>query len=196
MTILRNILAGIAGALGLIFIAGFLLPDFVHVKRSVIIDAPREEVFDLVGNFHEWPEWSPFLDFRYDVNMHVSGEGVGHRVTWVSRDDNRRNGYQTIVHYQRPSMVETKLDLGQVGYGKASFVLLNHGDTQTKVIWSYYARTRDGAAMHQKPGRTYVGYAMDRILGTAYERGLNRLKDHAENEAVLTAAHQAQSAQN
>ncbi|HOP21120.1 MAG TPA: SRPBCC family protein, partial [Amphiplicatus sp.] len=57
---LGRILIGLAAIFAIVIALGFVLPDKTHVERSIVINAPQEEVFALVSDFNEWSAWSPW----------------------------------------------------------------------------------------------------------------------------------------
>ena len=52
----------------------------VSVRKSIVIDAPLEKVYEFVRNFKEWPAWSPWL--ITDPECKVSYADDGGQYTW------------------------------------------------------------------------------------------------------------------
>jgi uncharacterized protein YndB with AHSA1/START domain len=176
---MKKILYGLGGlALGL-YLAGFFLPDEVIVQRQVQIDAPREKVFALVSDFNAWDKWSPWKEMDPNAVFAVDGAGIGHRMVWESDHEKVQDGSQTIVTYDPPRMVESRYNLGAWGGGYGVFVLVER-DGGTYVTWAFNTSMRQGKAPWEAPIHAWYGLFMDENLGPTYERGLERLKEVAE----------------
>lgn len=175
----KKIIGGVVATLFIIAALGFVLPDKAHVERSVVVNAPPERVFALVSDFSEWSRWSPWADLDPTTAYEISGAGVGHRMSWVSKDPNVGSGVQTVTAIEPPTRLVTRLEFGDMGKADATFTLTPEGDA-TKVVWSLDSRMREGVPLWMKPVSTYLGFFMDGMVGADYEKGLARLKAAAE----------------
>jgi uncharacterized protein YndB with AHSA1/START domain len=182
--LLKKVLGGLAALIVIVIALGFVLPDEVHLKREITINAPQEEVFALVSDFNRWNEWSPWASIDPDAQYKVSGSGVGQRMEWKSDHPEVGNGVQEITTMNAPDSVTTHLDFGDMGQADATFTLSPVSDGATKVVWSFETKMREGVAFHMKPISTYMGFAMESMLGPSYEEGLANLKRAAEEETV------------
>lgn len=176
---MKRILAGILAFLVIVIGLGFLLPDRVHVERSVVINAPREDVFALVGDFQRWDAWSPWADIDPATQYQITGAGVGSKMTWSSKNPKVGSGAQEIIGYEPPSLLKTKLDFGGNGGGEATMTLTDEQGA-TKVLWTLETRMRAGVPVPMQPIGTYMGFFMDGMIGKDYEKGLAKLKAAAE----------------
>ena len=176
---MKRILLGALALLAAVFVLGFVLPDKVHVERATTINAPRETVYALVGDFNRWNEWSPWADLDPDTTYTITGAGLGSRMAWSSKDPDVGSGVQEIVGYEPPALMKTKLDFGDMGGGEATMMLTDEGGV-TKVVWSMETRMRKGVPFLMQPIGTYMGFFMDGMIGKDYEKGLAKLKAAAE----------------
>jgi uncharacterized protein YndB with AHSA1/START domain len=175
----RKIVGTVFAALLVLVGLGFVLPDKAHVERSVVVNAPPEKVFALVSDFNQWSRWSPWADLDPNTAYQITGSGVGHRMSWSSKDPNVGSGVQTVTAIEPPSRLVTHLEFGEMGKADATIALTPEGDA-TKVVWSLDAKMRDGVPFWMKPMSTYMGFFMDGMVGRDYEKGLARLKAAAE----------------
>ncbi|MEM9013314.1 MAG: SRPBCC family protein [Pseudomonadota bacterium] len=176
---MRRVLIGIVIILIVAIGLGFVLPDRVEVEREVVIDAPPAQVYALIADFNQWERWSPWAERDPEAQYTITGEGVGHRMEWVSDDPQLGNGSQEITALTPDSRVESALSFGDMGQGRATFELSPEG-TGTRVVWSFATNMRDGTATMMQPVATYLGFFMDGMLGGDYETGLANLKTTAE----------------
>ena len=161
----------------LFVVIGALLPSSRAVERSIIIDAPPAKVFPHLNSmkaFHVWSPWSA-IDPETVYNFEGPETGVGSRMTWYSGNQQVGQGSQEITSSINNREVVTTLTFGDKGNGTATF-LLEPENTATRVRWQF--GTEFGWDLF---GR-YVGLMLDTMIGTQYDKGLNKLKSMIEAE--------------
>jgi len=55
MTRLLEVLVAIAIVFVLAVILGVVLPDHLHIERSVVVSSPVRQVYDVLSGFHTYP---------------------------------------------------------------------------------------------------------------------------------------------
>ena len=146
------------------------------VVRTTTIDAPAERVRELVHDFREWTQWSPWEDLDPDLRRTYSGPdtGVGAHYTWQG---NRRagKGSMTItgdspdqvdvhLHFDKPFPADNRIEL----------VLTPTMERSTVVEWRMHGEL--GGVM-----RVFsLVRSMDAMIGPDFEKGLSSLKRVAE----------------
>ena len=170
-----KIIGGLATALLVAFVAGFVLPSQVHVERSLLIDAPPTELFPLVSDLNQWDAWSPWAKMDPNAEMTISGTGVGQTMQWHSEDPQVGDGTQTVTNLEPPNQITTHLDFGDQGVADATLELTPQTDG-TLVSWSLDMNVREGVPTLAQPISTYFGFLMDSMIGKDYETGLSNLK--------------------
>jgi hypothetical protein len=159
----------------LLVLIGLLLPSNTEVERSIVIEAPADEVFPHLNSMRAFHAWSPWSAVDPDTQYEFSGpdQGVGSRMAWHSGDGRVGQGSQQITAILPTERVEMKLEFGEQGDGTAAFLLDSEGDA-TRVRWQF--RTEFGWDLFSR----YVGLMLDSMIGAAYEKGLRTLKDQIE----------------
>jgi uncharacterized protein YndB with AHSA1/START domain len=178
LTILKWLFYLIA-AIAIIIVGGsFLLPAQAVVTRS----APPDKVFAIVGDLRRFQEFSPWADVDPDIKYTFEGpeSGVGQEMNWTSANADIGNGTQTIVRYEPPTFVESRLNFGMHGKPVASFDLVP-STAGTNVTWTF---TSDLDGIPAK----WFGLMFDRWIGPDYEKGLVKLKAVAEKPLPEPAA--------
>ena len=175
MRFLRNLLIFIVLVIAAVVAVAYVLPRKVPVERSVVIEAPREQVFPYLNSLQRGAEWSPWLGLDPNVQLTYEGpeEGVGNTLAWTSEHPNVGSGRQEITLSEPNARVESSLDFGDMGTATAWLALEPEG-AGTKVTWGLLAD------MGMNPVGRWMGLMMDRWAGTDYERGLVSLKKLAE----------------
>lgn len=163
------------GLVVLVFGLGFVLPSHNHVQRDILINAEPEVVFAQISDFHAWENWSPWANIDPNASMSVEGKGIGQIMTWVSEDPQVGTGTQEIIELDAPRHLVTHLEFGGEGNADATFELQSEAG-QTRIVWSLDFDAREGLPLWQQPVSTYLSYAMDVMIGSSYETGLQKLK--------------------
>ncbi|MBV8328595.1 SRPBCC family protein [Chryseobacterium sp.] len=108
-----------------------------HYEKSVVINAPKEKVWQYVGSLKGYNAWDPFSKADKNIVITYSGEGdkVGDSYHWKG-DKNVGEGEQTITEIVPGEKMMTKLHFIQPfeGDAKAAFVVTPEG-SGTKVTW-------------------------------------------------------------
>lgn len=145
-----------------------------HFEQSVVINAPKEKVWQHVGSLKEYNVWDPFSKADKDIVITYSGAGdkVGDSYHWKG-NDKVGEGEQSITEAVPNDKLVTKLHFIKPfeSEAKASFVLSPEG-TGTKVTWSIdYELTTIMKIM--KP-------MMDMNMKKIFDQGLGDLKKLSE----------------
>ena len=176
MAILKKLILVVALLLVLLAAIGMLLPRWVHVERSIVIDAPRATVFAFVDRFKQFNKWSPWADVDPDAKYTWEGPdyGVGAKQSWVGNPKTIGSGSEEIVEVKPPELVKVRLDFGAQGVSASQFLLAVEG-AGTNVTWSF------DSDMGAGPIGRYFGLLIDHWVGPDYEKGLANLKKLAES---------------
>ncbi|MGV6825934.1 MAG: SRPBCC family protein [bacterium] len=175
MAIARFLLKVLFMMLVILVVVGLILPADVQVERSIVIEAPAENVFPHINSMKVFNQWSPWakLDPNTEFTFEGPSYGVGSKMSWYSTQANVASGSQTIVVSKPNKLVMTELDFGEEGSGTARLEL-SPAPGGTKVRWVF--DTDFGWDLF---GR-YVGIFMDSMLGPSYDEGLANLKKRIE----------------
>jgi uncharacterized protein YndB with AHSA1/START domain len=170
----------IAAVLAFVFIVAATRPNTFRVERSVTIDAPPENIFPLIDDFHNWPGWAPQDKEDPSMKRTYSGaaSGTGAVSDWNSTG-NAGRGRMSIMESTPPTGLVIKVDFVKpfAAHNLNEFVLrpTSGQGPATKVTW-----TMQGSNLCvMKLMSTFVN--MDRVMGKHFESGLNNLKKAAEN---------------
>ena len=179
----RNILIGLAALVAVVVGGAFVLPQKVHVERSIVIGASPDQVFAVINDLTRAKEWGAWYKRDPDMQLSVEGPpaGVGAKIKWTSVSQG--SGSQEIVASEPFTTVKTKLDFGDKGKADAAFELAP-AEGGTKVTW-----TMDTDVGMNPIGR-YMGLMFDSWVGKDYEEGLANLKKlvEAQAQAATTTA--------
>ena len=173
MRILRNVAIGIAGLAGLLFLIGLFLPEATHMERSVRVNAPAEEVYQLVNDLPSWTKWSPWYEMEPTAEMTYStpASGKGSWYAWDGQELGR--GKLMITDAVAGSRIDTEMEFEGQGGAEADFFFEPNEDGTTTVTWAFDTE-------HENVMGRWFGVMLDRMLGPDYEKGVTNLKRVAE----------------
>lgn len=173
---LTTILVILVVVIAIILLLAMSKPNSYRVERSATIQAPPERIFELVNEFRNWPQWSPWekLDPAMKKDLGGPPAGVGSSYAWEG-NSKAGKGRMEITESDAPRRV--KLDLNFIKPFKSNNVTEFHlqpRDAGTNVRW-----TMDGPA--PLPTKVMMVFMnMDKMVGRDFDEGLANLKRVAE----------------
>jgi len=145
----------------------------LNISKSITIDRPTLEVFEIVRNFTSWPYWSPWIIIEPDCKLSYSEDGKSY--SW----DGNIIGSGTMDLDQAVTGKSLEMDLQFFKPWKSQAKVIFLFDTignETKVTWSM-----NGSLPFFM---FWMKSMMACLVGMDYERGLLMLKDFAERGSV------------
>jgi hypothetical protein len=169
LLLLVIVIAGLAGTIA-------LRPDTFHIERRMIVDAPPQDVFAQVNDFHRWDDWSPWAKIDPDATVSFEGPraGPGAIFKWAG-NDKIGQGTMTLVANKAGEFVRVDVEFVKPFAGKSTseFTFRQQGD-RTQVTW-----TSSGPMTFLSKAMCLVRN-MDTVLGPDMEKGLVQMKAAAE----------------
>lgn len=171
------ILVAILAMIALLAVVVAVQPADFRITRSMLIDAPAEELYPLANNPREFQRWNPFAEIDPNAKIEYSGpeSGVGAAYKW-SGNNQAGEGRMEIIETKEPNLVRYSLDFirPMTASNIAEFTFEPEGN-QTKASWS----------MSGKNG--FFGKAFnlvvncEKMVGSEFEKGLTKLKSITES---------------
>src|SRR5579871_2666115 len=150
-------------------------PDTFRVKRSIAVKAAPEKIAPFIGDFKNWPLWSPYekKDPAMQRTLGSVTAGKGATYEW-SGDKNVGHGRMEILEAQ-PARIVIKLDFYTPfeAHNTAEFSLVPKG-AETELTWAMSGP----APLMNKVMSTLMN--LDKMIGGDFEVGLANLKALAE----------------
>ncbi len=150
-----------------------------NIEKSIEINKSKTEVFQFLGNFMNWPNWSPWLSQEPDCDFSVEGNpgAISHKQSWSGAyigagnmvinevKENQFIGYD--LEFLKPWKSKSKVE----------FVLTEgKGPESTLVTWKMIGSLPFFMFFFKK--------MMHALVGNDYDRGLSMLKEHLETGQV------------
>lgn len=149
----------------------YFLPQAGHVERSIVIERPASQVFDMVNSFQRFDEWSPWHRKDPQMQTMVSGAESGFGATHKMVSENPKIGTteQRIIESDPYRLVKIQHNWDRFGNATVSF-RFKPDDLGVQTTWSY------DIDLGMDPMMRYRGLYMDSAVGEDLQMGLMRLK--------------------
>ncbi len=158
----------------LVIVAGSIyiatLENDYHVKRTKVINAPAEVVFNKINDYKDWPEWSPWLgqDPEAELTFGDKTSGVGASYSWAGKKAGEGNMETLSVS---EDSISQKLNILKPMESTSNiYWKLNSLENGTEVTWGM----KGDLDFMSKAYMAFNG-GMDKLIGPDYELGLVKL---------------------
>jgi uncharacterized protein YndB with AHSA1/START domain len=151
-------------------------PENFKLERSTTISAPPQRVFELIDDFHNWTEWSPWEGLDPELAREYSGPdaGVGAKYHWLG---NRKVGEGRMENVESVPNERIGVKLSFIKPFKAEnmtlFEIVPSGDS-VSVKWTM---TGHRPLFMRMLGKVFK---IDEQIGRDFEKGLAQMKAAAE----------------
>jgi uncharacterized protein YndB with AHSA1/START domain len=174
MKIFKRILIIIGLLISVILIIGLFVKKDYQVERDVVINKPRQEVFDYVkylknqDNFSKWASMDPDMRTSY----RGTDGSVGFVSAWESDDKNVGKGEQEITGIIEGQRIDYELRFIEPfeSTSLAYMITEDVSDQQTKVRWGFTGR------MNYPMNLMLLFMDFEKMIGDDFEHGLENLK--------------------
>jgi effector-binding domain-containing protein len=147
-------------------------------ERSISIDKHISLVSPVIGNFHTWQQWSPWMCMEKECSVKIEGSigEVGHRQAW---DGERIGSGKMVMTSKSDAGFKYDLEFLKPWKSKSTVEFKFEGvGGETKVTWLMNGGVPIYLFFLRKMMRAWVG--------SDYERGLKMLKEYLETGSVST----------
>ncbi len=160
------------------FVLAFIGPKGFEVKRTRVIKAPKELVWNQISDFKAWEAWSPWQE--KDPSTENTYEGTvnekGYKMSWVG--DISGTGSMTLVQANPEDSIWYDLAFEKPYESKATNGFkLNETEEGTEVTWWITGEY----GLIERPMMMFMD--MEKMIGGDFERGLERLDSVSVVEA-------------
>lgn len=181
-----KILKIVGGLLIIIILAvvalGIIMPEDYQVERTVNINAPKQIIWKNIASFKAMDEWSPWREMDPNQTTEYFGEEgeVGSGTRWVGDPETVGTGSQELILSDPMNRIETKLKF-EVPWEAENDVYITLADAESgfDVTWGFTGKM----AFPMNVLLPIIG--IEEGVGSDFEKGLQKLKEIAENQTNL-----------
>jgi len=175
-----KLIAVIAGLfVAFILVAAFIVDNEYSVERYVIINQPKQEVFDYIRSLKNQDNYSVWAALDPDMHQEFRGTDgtVGFVSAWEGNSDVGK-GEQEIVRIVEGERIDYELRFIEPFEGIADAYMITDAvaENQTMVIWGFES------SMPRPMNLMLLFMNMEDLIGADYETGLANLKSILENQ--------------
>ena len=173
MKALKIILVVLLIILGGLSIWNLTLDPAFETKRTIKIEAPQEVVFNIVGDFKTWPEWSHwFKDTTMVATFDGPTSGMDAGYSWTSKQSG--SGFQNFTGVYPSDSLTTYINFGMMGDSDGKWTFSEENGA-TSVSWQFNG---------EMPFLLrFMAAGIEPAVGPQFEEGLSNLKAMAEKMA-------------
>lgn len=180
MKILKWLFVIVVIIIAIPLIAAIFIPKDYSVSREVVINKPKQEVFDYVkflknqNDFSKWAKLDPHMKKTFTGNDAT----VGFISAWESDSSNVGAGEQEIKAIKNGERIDYEIRFKKPFESTSSAYMTTEdaGGNQTKVKWVFYGN------MPYPMNLMKVIMNMDESVGNDLQTGLNNLKGIVEKK--------------
>ncbi|NQZ44483.1 MAG: SRPBCC family protein [Flavobacteriaceae bacterium] len=162
----------------LVLFLALIAPKTYDVSRSITINRPKQQVFDVLKSLKRQDEWSPWA--KKDPNMHKEFRGTDGEVGSVSYWNGNKEvgeGEQEITKIMDGERIEGELRFLKPWKSESDCYFITEApeEGQTKVTWGFSGKNKFPFSIMM------LFMSMDKMVGKDFEEGLDSLKALMEN---------------
>lgn len=151
------------------------MTDYLVVERKIDIAAPTAQVQNLITDFHNWRDWSPWEDLDPNLERTYKGpdSGVGAQYEWSG---NKKAGAGMMeIKAIAPTQIAVDLNFTRPfkSDSKTTFDFQDRGQATT-VVWQVHTPKTLMVKIFS------IFMKLDKTVGGDLEKGLAQLKAAAE----------------
>ena len=169
---LRKVTRVLALIILLLVVGGFFMPTDYRVERSVLINAPRDEIYKDLFQGDRLSGWMYIQNGKVDSFEGALGEG--NSIT-LSYDGTPEQGVLSVVELSEKSVrfdVRPKPKVNVVH----NVITLQSSNGSTLVVWTIEGDLSAGLLS------PYLAVFANKIAGNNFEKSLQKLKDQVESQ--------------
>jgi len=184
MKVLRISLIVLGILVAIVAVLAFLAPKDMNLERSIVINAPREVVYQHVKTLTAQNVWSPWtqLDSTMTAEYRGTDGEVGAVYAWQGNSEVGK-GEQEITSVTPNERVEQVIRFEEPFASTAAvfIALTDTTDNSTKVSWGFKSK------MQIPFNAMGLFFNMTEAIGQDYDKGLNSLKTLVESAPKMNA---------
>ncbi|MFA8342923.1 MAG: SRPBCC family protein [Rhodothermaceae bacterium] len=181
MKVLKIVGIALITLVAVFFILAAVAPKEYRVERTVLINAPKDVVFDNVKYWKNWGKWSPWGEM--DPQMVITVEGPdgtkGSKYVWEGTPELTGKGEMINKGVKELEEISYRLRFILPWEGESDgYVRLSDKEGKVEAAWGFYGE-------YPYPANIMLLFiSMEDMMKKDFDRGLELLKNISEKEAA------------
>lgn len=183
MRLIKMFLFVLAGLFAVVTIIGLFIPSSVKISRGIVINADHSKIYQELSDVKDWNKWLPWItsDSGALVQLSPVTNEPGSFFKWQGLTY-KSSGTITLQQIN-PDLITVHYQLKDMNDAAGGFRLRSVGTNKQETELQWFME------YHLKwyPWERFYGIFLDRIIGPAFDKGLEQLKIFAEAKTVSTS---------
>jgi len=165
----------------IILVAGFFISPKFHFEKSIVINAPKEEIWKNISTFSNFEKWDPWSIKDPKIQKTISGtDGTpGATYSWTGNKE-VGSGSQTFIEIVPFDHININLEFKEPFEKKAAIkYTLSPEGNNTKITWSF-----DTEFGYPWNAVSSLFMNLDKRMDKDFSTGLANLKKLCESNAI------------
>lgn len=181
---LKTLIIVLSTVLILFVLIGFFLPNEYRVESSVVIAAEKEQVYAVVADLKNWPEWTTWsreFDPQCQWTFEGAESGAGAVMRWEGDPERLRTGEMRLTDASPERGLEYELVFSDRNFQTRGSLAFSPDPGGVRVTWS-----NEGALGSKPIGgwvKVMIGSIIARTMAGDFKTSLDRLKQRVEGAA-------------
>jgi Polyketide cyclase / dehydrase and lipid transport len=180
MRLIKMFLFVLIGLFAVITIIGLFIPSSVKISRGIIVTADSSKVFKELSDVKNWNKWLPWITADSGAVFQLSAvtDQPGSYFRWKGVKLNSA-GTMTIQSIKQNEILVLH-ELKDMNNAEGGFRIRSTGanNNVTEVLWYMEYKLK------WYPWERFFGIFTDRIIGSAFDKGLEQFKNYIEQSDV------------
>ena len=180
MRLIKMFLFVLIGLFAVITIIGLFIPSSVKISRGIIVSVDSSKVYNELSDVKNWNKWLPWItaDSGAVVQLSAVTDKPGAYFRWKGV---KLNSAGTItIQTMNPGEILLLHELKDMNKADGGFRIRSTGanNNVTEVLWYMEYKLK------WYPWERFFGIFTDRIIGSAFDKGLEQFKNYIEQADV------------
>jgi hypothetical protein len=178
MRLIKMFLFVIVGLFAVITVIGLFIPSSVKISRGIIVSADSSKVYNELSDVKNWNKWLPWItaDSGAIVQLSATTNSPGSFFRWKGV---KINSAGTItIQSSKPNEILLLHELKDMNKAEGGFRMRSVSPVETEMLWYMEYKLK------WYPWERFFGIFTDRIIGSAFDKGLEQFKNYIEQAAV------------
>ena len=180
MRLIKMFLFVLIGLFAVITIIGLFIPSSVKISRGIIVTADSSKVYKELSDVKNWNKWLPWITADSGAVFQLSAvtNQPGSYFRWKGM---KLNSAGTItIQSSKPNDILLLHELKDMNNAEGGFRIRSTGanNNVTEVLWYMEYKLK------WYPWERFFGIFTDRIIGSAFDKGLEQFKNYIEQADI------------
>lgn len=180
MRLIKMFLFVLIGLFAVITIIGLFIPSSVKISRGMIVTADSSKVYKELSDVTNWNKWLPWITADSGAVFQLSAvtDQPGSYFRWKGM---KLNSAGTItIQSIKPNEILLLHELKDMNNAEGGFRIRSTGanNNVTEVLWYMEYKLK------WYPWERFFGIFTDRIIGSAFDKGLEQFKNYIEQADI------------